>query len=165
MSQRTPTWLRSSIQASPWGSDKELVKLREGLVLKWYKDTLGKVTGGYGHLQKPTETKLEVTQELADKWLDSDLTAARKAAKSQFSQLPIQTQELYDVLVSVNFQLGPKWYLEHKKTWEHMLAGHYFEAAEEAENSTWYRQTPVRVLDLQKALRKAHELYTYYPKD
>lgn len=116
-------------------------------------------------MQKPTEANLVVTQELADKWLDSDLTSARKAAKSQFSLLPIQTQELYDVLVSVNFQLGPKWNLEHKKTWALMTAGKYFEAAEEAENSTWYRQTPVRVLDLQKALRKAHELYTYYLKD
>ncbi len=165
MSPKTPTWLVSSIQRSPWESDKELVKLREGLVLKWYKDTLGKTTGGYGHLQKPTEVNLVVTRELADKWLDSDLTTARKAAKSQFSQLPIQTQELYDVLVSVNFQLGPKWYLEHKKTWAYMLDGKYFEAAEEAENSTWYRQTPVRVRDLQNALRKAHELYIHYPRD
>lgn len=116
-------------------------------------------------MQKPTEVNLEVTQALADKWLDSDLTAARKAAKSQFSLLPIQTQELYDVLVSVNFQLGPKWNLEHKKTWAHMVAGQYFEAAEEAEHSAWFRQTPVRVKDLQAALRRAHELYTHYPKD
>ena len=35
-----------------------------------------------------------------------------------------------------------------------MLQGRYEEAADEAANSVWYRQTPVRVKDFQKALRK-----------
>lgn len=162
MSKKIPSWLRSSLTSSPWGGDAELVKIREGLVLRWYKDTLGKWTAGYGHLRKAGEEHLVVTQDLADSWLERDLGSARKAAKSQFSQLPLQSQELYDVLVSVNFQLGTKWNTIHKATWRKMLAGDYYSAADEAENSLWFRQTPVRVRDLQRALRRTHDYSVEY---
>lgn len=162
MSKKIPSSLRSSLTSSLWGSDAELVKIREGLVLRWYKDTLGKWTGGYGHLRKPGEESLVVTQALSDRWLEEDLTSARKAAKSQFSQLPLQSQSLYDVLVSVNFQLGTKWYVNFPKTWGLMLAGKYYEAADEAEDSAWFRQTPVRVRDLQRALRNTYNWYVEY---
>lgn len=162
MSKKTPNSLRSSLTSSPWGDEQSLVKIREGLVLRWYKDTLGKWTGGYGHLRKPGEESLVVTQALSDRWLAEDLTAAVKAAKSQFSQLPLQSQELYEVLVSVNFQLGIKWYVKFPKTWNLMLAGRYYEAADEAEDSAWFRQTPVRVRDLQRALRRTFDYSVEY---
>ena len=62
--EKSPSWLQSLI-GKPL-NDIELIKKREGLKLKWYKDSLGKMTGGYGHLQKPGEEKLEVTQTRAD---------------------------------------------------------------------------------------------------
>lgn len=162
MSKKIPNSLRSSLTSSPWGGEQELVKIREGLVLRWYKDTLGKWTGGYGHLRKPGEESLVVTQALSDRWLVEDIAAAVKAAKSQFSQLPLQSQELYEVLVSVNYQLGTKWTSTFKKTWALMLAGKYYEAADEAEDSAWFRQTPVRVRDLQQALRRTYDWYVEY---
>lgn len=121
------------------------------------------MTGGYGHLQKKGEDKiLVITQELADKWLDEDITTARVAANKQGSKLPFITQELLDILVSVNFQLGVAWNLEFKKTWAHMVAGSFLDAAYEAMDSAWYRQTPVRVKDLQQALRNADALWKQY---
>lgn len=162
MSKKIPNSLRSSLTSSPWGGEQELVKIREGLVLRWYKDTLGKWTGGYGHLRKPGEESLVVTQALSDRWLVEDIAAAVKAAKSQFSQLPLQSQELYEVLVSVNYQLGTKWTSTFKKTWALMLAGKYYEAADEAEDSAWFRQTPVRVRDLQQALRRTFDYSVEY---
>jgi len=137
------------------------VQLREGLRLHWYLDSLGKKTGGYGHLYKKGDPEyFDGTQAYA--WLVSDINHARKGARKLFDQLPYQTQSLLDVLVSVCFQLGNGWYKEHKKTWKAMLEGHYEEAAREAERSDWYRQTPVRVKDFQKALYEAAILARSY---
>lgn len=137
------------------------MKRREGLVLHWYKDTLDKWTGGYGHLRlKADPERFDKAQ--ADAWLIIDITSSRRAADKQFDQLPYQTQNLYDVLVSVNYQLGTAWWKEHKKTWAYMLAGEYERAAAEAWDSNWRKQTPVRVKDLQAALREAGALARQY---
>lgn len=138
------------------------MKRREGLVLKWYKDSLGKLTGGYGHLQRPGEASIVITQKVADDWLEDDLGAATVAAKDQAKQLPFWTQELEDVLVSVNFQLGTQWYTKFPKTWGLLKAGKYEEAAWEAEDSLWAKQTPVRVRDFQRALWRAKVLWEVY---
>lgn len=95
---------------------------------------------------------MTITKALADKWFVEDITASDMAATIQAGQLKHCTQELKDVLVSVNFQLGTSWISKFKKTWALMLAGDYVGAAWEAENSLWAKQTPVRVRDLQFAL-------------
>ena len=161
LSPRTPSLLASSIRVSLWGSDVDLVKMREGLVLHWYPDSLGKKTGGYGHLWVKGDPE-KFGQEQALMWLVQDVSKARSAAAKQFDQLPIQTQSLFDVLVSVNFQLGTGWFKEHKKTWALMLEGAYPESAIEAQNSSWFKQTPVRVRDLQTALKQAALLARQY---
>lgn len=120
--------------------------------MKWYKDSLGKLTGGYGHLQKAGEEKVVVTQELADKWLEEDLKAARKAALQDAEQLPFYTEELLDTLVSVNFQLGTSWEMKFPNTFQLMKDGKFDEAAWALESSLWAKQTPIRVRDLQRAL-------------
>jgi lysozyme len=140
---------------SPESKAKALVKTREGLVLKWYKDSLGKLTAGYGHLQRPGEEKLVVTQALADKWFEDDIAAAVAATKEQLSKLPFVTQELEDALVSVNFQLGTSWFKKFPRTWSYLVAGEYEKAAWESEDSLWAKQTPVRVRDFQRALWRA----------
>jgi len=150
------------LKPNKYGGDVGLVKEREGLVLRWYRDSLGKWTGGYGHLRKPGEESLTITPALAEKWLSEDIRIARDAAKRQFDVLPIQTENLLDTLVSVNFQLGTAWTAIHKKTWALMVAGKYPEAAQEAKNSIWYTQTPVRVEDLSYALYEAHRLGAEY---
>lgn len=138
-----------------------MVKLREGCRLHWYLDTLGYRTGGYGHVYRKGDPE-RFDQGIADAWLNEDIQKARAAAVKQFAQLPLQTQSLMDVLVSVNFQLGTHWYKEHKKTWKLLLEGAYALAAIEATNSDWYRQTPTRVKDLQKALYEASILARSY---
>lgn len=129
---------------------EKLIKDREGLRLKVYKDSLGKPTAGYGHLLKPGEEKLAITQALADSWFQSDVAAALSAAKSQVKQLPFQTQELEDVLVSVNYQLGTNWASKFPRTWGYLIAGDFEHAASESEDSLWAKQTPIRVRDFQR---------------
>jgi GH24 family phage-related lysozyme (muramidase) len=135
-------------------SDLELVKLREGLRLHWYRDSEGKKTGGYGHLWRKGDPAV-FDLDIANTWLEKDISHARSGALKLLALLPIQTASLRDVLVSVCFQLGNDWYKEHKKTWKLMLEGNYNHAAVEAQNSDWYRQTPMRVKDLQRALYEA----------
>lgn len=122
--------------------------------LHWYKDSLGKKTGGYGHLWRKGDTGL-ITQDVANKWLSEDIGSARLAASKQLAFLPLQTASLRDVLVSVCYQLGNGWYKEHKNTWELMLQGEYNRAALEAQKSIWFKQTPYRVKDFQRALYEA----------
>lgn len=158
--QRIPSWLASLLAKDR--DDSELVKKREGLVLRVYKDSLGKLTAGYGHLLRPGEDKLSITQALADKWLDEDLTAASNAATAQCARLPFSTEEFRETLISVNFQLGTSWASKFPKTWSLMTQGKYDEAAWEAEDSTWAKQTPVRVRDLQRALWRLGCQYEVY---
>lgn len=132
------------------------------MVLKWYLDSLGKPTGGYGHLQRKGEERIVITKPIADAWFEEDIGDAEEAALRQANMLPFVTQELQDVLVSVNYQLGSSWNTKFKVTWGHLLAGRFGEAAYEAENSLWAKQTPIRVRDFQKALWRAEVLYKEY---
>lgn len=127
-------------------------------MLKWYLDSLGKLTGGYGHLQRKGEEKILITKEVADAWFEVDIMEAEDAASEQIGSLPFVTQDLYDVLVSVNYQLGTSWHKKFKVTWALMLKGEYEKAATEAESSLWAKQTPVRVRDFQRALWRASAL-------
>ena len=147
---KSPTLLKYLNSQTPKALD--LIKLREGLVLKVYKDSLGKLTAGYGHLIKPGEEALEITQSLSDKWLKEDYQGDYLAAQSQSEQLPFATQELIDVLTSVNYQMGTNWYKGFPKTWALLKSGKYEEAAVEVESSLWHKQTPVRVRDFQRVL-------------
>lgn len=132
------------------------------MVLKWYKDTLGKWTGGYGHLRTAKDTSPVITQAIADAWLDEDLEASSKAADEQVTQMPFYTEEFREVLISVNYQLGTSWFLKFPKTWKLMKEGRYNDAAWEAADSAWYKQTPVRVMDLQRALWRLECQYEIY---
>lgn len=140
----------------------EHLKLREGVIYKSYKDSLGYLTGGVGHLLTEEEKALypegsPIPSEVVDTWLVADVALSKKAAQKQAEELLEPSQKLIDALVHVNFQLGTSWYKIHKKTWAYMLQGNYEEAAKEAANSKWYTQTPVRVKDFQEALLKESE--------
>lgn len=151
LSQKTPSLLLSSVQRSLWPSDIELVKLREGCKLYWYNDSLGKKTGGYGHLFRKGDPAA-FDQEIANRWLLTDITGARKAADRQFAKLPYQTQALYDVLVSCNFQFGNDFDTDFPGSFGLLVEGKYEEAIVGFKKTLWARQTPTRVKDLVQAI-------------
>lgn len=135
------------------------LKKREGVKYESYRDSLGKLTGGVGHLLTPLEASMypegsQISSMTVEAWLRGDVEVSRKAAENQSEELLEPSKELTEALIHVNFQLGPGWHKIHKKTWKLMTQGRYEEAAVEAANSVWYRQTPVRVKDFQQALRK-----------
>lgn len=153
--------LRSSIEKSLRGSDIELVKLREGEKLFWYKDSLGKWTGGVGHLRRKgdpdTFGQYESTQ-----WLLSDILGARKATDKQFAKLPFQTQALYDALVSCNFQFGNDFDTDFPDSFGKLVKGDLPGAIKGFQATLWARQTPTRVKDLVEAIRHTQDCLTQY---
>lgn len=153
--------LRSSIEKSLRGSDIELVKVREGEVLHWYKDSLGKETGGVGHLRKKGDPDT-FGQYQSIQWLLNDILGSRKAASKQLSKLPYQTQALYDALVSCNFQFGNDFDTDFPGSWGLLVKGDYPSAIKGFQGTLWARQTPQRVKDLVEALKHTIDCYTQY---
>jgi GH24 family phage-related lysozyme (muramidase) len=153
--------LRSSIEKSLRGSDIELVRLREGEKLYWYKDSLGKWTGGVGHLRKKGDPD-SFGQYESTQWLLNDILGARKAADKQFAKLPFQTQALYDALVSCNFQFGNDFDKDFPDSFGKLVKGDYPGAAKGFQATLWARQTPTRVKDLVEAIRHTINCYTQY---
>lgn len=136
----------------------EHLKLREGWREKVYLDTLGFPTAGMGHLLTTTEKAkypvgAVVPKATLEGWVRADSRKAYNAALAQAKTLGISDKKFIVVLTSVNFQLGSAWNTIHKKTWAFMVARKWEKAAVEAQDSKWYRQTPVRVKDFQAALR------------
>ena len=132
------------------------IEQREGNVSESYKDSEGKLTGGIGHLLTKGERArypegTPIPQEVRDAWFEKDSAKAKQHAKLQAEA--IKEPRLEQALAAVNFQLGTQWFKEHKKTWKLMKEGNWEGAAVEAANSKWNKQTPVRVKDLQVALR------------
>ncbi len=139
----------------------ELIKQREGYTKekgeKSYIDSEGRLTGGVGHLLTEKEKAkypkgTAIPQQEVNKWFEQDTKKFYNAAIEQAEEIGNTDERLINALASVNFQLGENWYKEHKNTWKLLKEGKYNEAAKEAANSNWYKQTPVRVKDFQKTL-------------
>ena len=139
---------------------ESLLKLREGCRNDVYLDTRKKPTVGIGHLVTSAD-KLKVGDKIdnarVSKFFQQDSAKALSAARSQASKAKITDQNFIVYLASVNFQLGTGWNQTFKKTWDLIMKGQYKAAAAEAQKSSWYSQTPVRVKDFQQALLKLPE--------
>jgi GH24 family phage-related lysozyme (muramidase) len=139
---------------------EQLLRMREGVRTKVYLDSRKKPTVGIGHLVVPAD-KLKVGDEISDMqvtdFFKKDSAKAVAAAKTQAVKAGIKDPNFLVYLASVNFQLGTKWNLVFKTSWKLIMDGKYEEAAKSFESTKWYRQTPVRVKDFQKALRNLPE--------
>ena len=153
--------LLSSINKSLRGSDIELVKLREGEKLYWYKDSLGKWTGGVGHLRRKEDPDTFGQYE-STQWLLRDILGARKATDKQFAKLPFQTQALYDALVSCNYQFGNDFDKDFPASFQLLVDGYYTKAITAFKQTLWAKQTPTRVKDLTEALQHTIDCWNQY---
>jgi len=146
------------------------IKLREGYKNVVYLDTLGKPTGGIGHLLTAEERKVYpvgcmLKEKVIRDWYDSDIEASLNACNQQCKELNIYDFDFKIALTSVNFQLGTSWYKKFPTAWKHLCNKDYDEAIDEIlfsnkeKNiySRWYKQTPVRVYDFIEAIEKIKE--------
>ena len=134
----------------------ELAATREGRKNTVYLDSEKKPTVGIGHLVQPGDNLKvgdTITDEQVQAFWKADSAAAMQAARSQAAAAGITDPAFIPRLASVNFQLGSGWAGKFPKTWKLIMDGQYKDAAKEAANSAWAKQTPVRVQDFHDALR------------
>lgn len=139
------------------------LSLREGFRNRVYKDSLGNLTVGTGHLLTSEECEMYKEGDLWEGDLEEqfrkDAMDAYEAALEQAHAIGLgHCKELVEALGHVCFQLGTGWNKIHKATWRLMMNHQFIEAALEAQDSRWYRQTPIRVKDFQLGLAKANLL-------
>lgn len=133
------------------------IKRNEGLRLYVYLDTLGYPTVGYGHKVTPFDLlKLgdQITLGQANTFLANDIEISLKNAELQALAINAYTPDFIAALTEVNYQLGTTWPLKFTKTWSLLMAHDWEGAANEAQNSLWYSQTPNRVVNFQNAIRR-----------
>jgi GH24 family phage-related lysozyme (muramidase) len=146
--------MNEEVLSQPSPEFLEHLRNREGVKQNVYLDSLGKPTAGVGHYDPSLKEGDIVSEEQVAEWLVEDSRKAWDAAVQQAKEVGRTDKEFVEGLASVNYQLGTEWNKEHKATWGLMKKGLWQAAALEAANSVWNQQTPVRVLDFQKALTR-----------
>ena len=125
----------------------ESIKKHEGFRGMPYDDSLGKPTIGYG-------TLLPITESEADLLLKSRMYQKKEElerAEPFFAELPKEKQ---DILLEMAYQLGVGGLLKFRKMWKALKRFDYEEAAKEALDSRWAKQTPKRAEELAGRLRE-----------
>ena len=129
---------------------KNRIKKNEGFSRKPYKDQLGFLTIGYGHLILSNEKFLlkEKTdkQKLEKVFLD-DFNKALKEFHKHFKHLTSNKKDS-ELLIEMNFQMGAERVRKFTKLLYNMRRGHKHLVCFEMMSSFWYKQTPNRVKSL-----------------
>lgn len=117
-----------------------------------YKDSLGYLTIGYGHLiQKGEEYSNGLHPIDADILLANDIEKAKKQLKTL--NLGVLPRDIEDYLVIMLFQLGLAGVQKFKKLLTAAKAHDRDGIRRESIDSLWYRQTPNRVKDMNNQLQ------------
>ena len=133
--------------------EEKLVKLlitHEGLRLKPYRDTVGKLTIGVGR----NLDDVGITEEEALYLLKNDI---RRTIKFLSAVLPFwdrlsETRKI--VLIDMCFNLGAKKFMSFKKMRKALEEGNYETAADEMLDSKWARQVKGRAQTLARMMRE-----------
>jgi lysozyme len=117
-----------------------------------YKCSEGFWTIGYGH--RCSDNTIPISISEADHLLLLDITAARDSALKLHND---EHQLVNDVLTESVFQIGYVGLSKFKKMLKALKAGDYLLAANEMQDSRWFRQTPNRVQKHLNVLRHIGE--------
>lgn len=141
---------------------KEEIKRHEGEVLSIYKDTLGYLTLGVGHLVVKGDPEYgepegtEITQEASDAYFDHDFvkhldeTLRVYGDDAAFYELPDVVQH---TLVNMCFNLGPTGLSKFKNTLKMCREGNWEAMADGMMDSRWYNQVGRRGEELVERIR------------
>ena len=135
---------------------KKRIKKNEGFSLKPYKDQLGHLTIGYGHLILPNETYLlkNKTNKLQlNSIFDQDFERALGDYK-RFIKQKHHNRKDKELLIEMTYQMGAKRVLKFKKLISNMQKNKKHLVCFEMMDSLWYTQTPNRVKNLIRAFLK-----------
>jgi len=129
----------------------ERIKGHEGYSNEVYRDTLGNLTVGYGHLLSEGSV---VPDHVCHLLFDYDLAMAI----SDFMRLPKSTIDHLNkarrsVIVEMIFNMGLPKVLQFVKMWEAIKSNDFNKAADEMLDSNWARQVKSRAVVLANIMR------------
>lgn len=145
---------------------KEQIKRHEGEVLEIYKDSLGYLTFGVGHLVREDDPEFgqpegtPVTQERVDevyeidfdKHLEETIHLFESKGGEDFHALP---ENIQHVLVNMTFNLGGTRFGKFNNMWKGVVENDWEKVAVEMEDSKWFGQVGRRSVELQEMVRSA----------
>ncbi len=132
------------------------IKINEGFSSKPYKDQLGYLTIGYGHLILSKEKHLvqrKVTKIELEKIFVDDFNRALVDFNKNFKFFASNNKNS-ELLIEMIFQIGAPGVLKFKKLLKNMRNNNKHLVCFEMMNSLWYKQTPQRVKRLIKYFLK-----------
>ena len=135
---------------------KKRIKSNEGFSSKPYKDQLGYLTIGYGHLILSNENillKKKIHKKELEEIFEKDFKKTLYNFNTKLKHLTSNKKEA-DLLIEMVFQLGVKGCLKFKNLLKNMRKGNKHLVCFEMMNSLWYKQTPYRVKTLVKNFLK-----------
>lgn len=128
------------------------LKLDEGLKLHAYQDILGYWTIGHGRLIDERKGG-GITKAEAEILLYGDVERVQREVRQFIPWYPDQPETVQRALCNMAYQMGLKGLLGFRKTLELIRQGHYYEAASEAMDSKWAKQTPNRAERVARLIR------------
>lgn len=131
---------------------KERIKSNEGFSSKPYKDQLGYLTIGYGHLILPNENillKKQINKKELEEIFEKDFKKALSNFNNTFKPFTLNEKES-ELLIEMIFQLGIKGCLKFKNLIKNIKKGNKHLVCFDMMDSLWYKQTPNRVKTLIK---------------
>ena len=136
---------------------RENLILREGYSREVYPDTGGRRAFGVGELVNEEEEDefpigFVVPEKVINQRFAGSSQSAWNSAQEKAKSIGVDDDGFITALAALDFQLGPGWNKEHKRTWALLKEGRYQEASVEVADSDWFRQTPKRAVDFQSAL-------------
>ena len=132
------------------------IKKNEGFSSHSYKDQLGNYTIGYGHLIRRKEITLfkkKLTKFFFHNLFENNFKTALEDYKKYFNKFSF-SQNIKELIIEMIFQMGIQNVLTFKKTLRYIKNNNKFLASLEMIDSTWYKQTPLRVENLIKHFLK-----------
>ena len=126
---------------------KERIKSNEGFSSKPYKDQLGYLTIGYGHLILPNEKillKKKIHKKDLEEIFEKDFKKALSNFNNTFKPFTLNEKES-ELLIEMIFQLGIKGCLKFKNLIKNIKKGNKHLVCFDMMDSLWYKQTPNRV--------------------
>ncbi len=126
---------------------KNRIKKNEGFSIYPYKDQLGFLTIGFGHLILSHEKRLikkKLTKKELEKIFNKDFDKAQKNFNQHLKSITSNKKEA-ELLIEMIFQIGIRGVLKFKKLLYHVKKGNKYLTCFEMMNSLWYKQTPDRV--------------------
>lgn len=129
---------------------KDQLTRHEGLRLRPYRCTAGKLTIGYGR----NLDDVGISKEEAEYLLENDIKKVLEEVRAKFKWFDDLTDNRQMVIANMAFNMGMTGLLTFKRTLDHIQSGRYRDAADQMLQSAWARQVGHRADELAELMRE-----------